>query len=365
VCNGTYSNNKESTFGRFDMKDVILIDGKNTAYRAHYTHSDLSSKGRPTSVIYGMLSMILNLTRKWPGTPIIVVWEGGRKTWRHDLLAARAERYKNQQFIEQDEKGEEIEATERRQEKISAGYKGTRDRKTDARKSINEQIPVLREILEMLDIKNVRVKNIEADDLIGILSHSLVDRFGYDQVIIYSTDMDFFQLVSKKVSVWRPAKGEKKPTLITNEWVKEEFGIEIKDWIKYRALVGDKSDNIPKVIAGIGPKKALKLLEAGLDPSQESFSNMPSKVKKQLEVWSLVWQDLHDNYKLCRIVRKLSNKNLSEEVKKNIEEVLSRLERTGIRRRKEKVESRKILEMLLDYDMNEIYTRKTELFGLK
>src|ERR1039458_166776 len=74
------------------MKQVLCIDANNLCHRAFWSRRGLSSRGRPTSVLAGALSMLVTIARKMPQTPIIWVWDGGGETWRHKLLIERKKR---------------------------------------------------------------------------------------------------------------------------------------------------------------------------------------------------------------------------------------------------------------------------------
>lgn len=344
------------------MKELILIDGKNLAYRAHYTHLNLTSQKRPTSVIYGFLSILTNVHNRWPSASIAVVWEGGGKTWRHELLAARVKRNRAIRAAQ-----EVVEPKDTKDFKAEKGYKGTRDKTGNAHELINEQIPILRRFLEDIGIRNFSCKGIEADDLIGLLSHFCIDTLGYDKVIIYSTDRDFFQLISDNVIVWRPKGGESKPTIITKQAVLKDYQVPVSNWIKYRAIVGDSSDNIPQILRGIGPVRARALLDAGLDPSQEKFENMPASVKANVKEFKELWTDLHENYHLCKIIRKMSNKHLSDDVKHRLSEMFRHLKSYGIARDRTKLKEsnyRLMIDFLLDYELESIYQKKQVLWDI-
>src|ERR1039458_7168368 len=108
------------------MNQVLLIDANNLCHRAFWSRRGLSSRGRPTSVIAGALSMLMTIVRRMPQTPIIWVWDGGGQTWRHRMLAERRKR--NPEVV---------------------GYKaGRRIGNNEDYQSVEQQMPVLRRFLQ-------------------------------------------------------------------------------------------------------------------------------------------------------------------------------------------------------------------------
>ena len=252
--------------------DVILVDGKNLAYRAHHTRPYLSSQGRPTSVISGFTSILLGVARKYPGASFIIVWDGNGKTWRHTLMEEKKKRFRSMVALAA---SQGVSQT-RIEKDLGRSYKGNRGvaHRSEVHEIVHDQIPILRQFLMGLGIWNVQVDGLEADDLIGILSHYLPEKCRVDKVVVYSGDRDFFQLMSDRILIWRPQKGERNPSIVTPKEVQDDFGIRVQDWIKYRALIGDPTDNIPNVRFRVGPKTAQQLLAEGLDASCETFENL-------------------------------------------------------------------------------------------
>ena len=95
----------------------------------------------------------------------------------------------------------------------------------------------------------------EGDDVMSWLSENLSGNN-----VIVSVDQDFLQLVQDTVSVYSPIKD----IHITNQNFEEIVGVPVKDFLMYKALIGDKSDNIPGV-PKVGDKTAKKIISAGID----------------------------------------------------------------------------------------------------
>ena len=114
--------------------------------------------------------------------------------------------------------------------------------------SVSTQMMRLLDYLKTLPVNISIIDKIEADDTIAYLSQKLKD-----DVIIYSADQDFLQLVDERVTVYSPIK---KKFYRPND-VYEQYGLYPHNFITMKCLMGDKSDNLPGV-KGLGPKKLMK-----------------------------------------------------------------------------------------------------------
>jgi DNA polymerase-1 len=126
--------------------------------------------------------------------------------------------------------------------------------KDEEQESINNQMERLIQYLKCLPVTVISIDGLEADDIIGYLATKFQTYDETQQVTIMSADKDFLQLVSPKTSVYSPTKKK----VYTPKEVREEYGVSCDNFINYKILLGDPSDNIPGV-SGLGPKKLLKL----------------------------------------------------------------------------------------------------------
>jgi DNA polymerase-1 len=118
-------------------------------------------------------------------------------------------------------------------------------------------LPLIKEVVKAMDIPVIEVEGVEADDVIGTLSlHAEKDGAN---VVIVSPDKDFQQLLSRRVSIFKPAYRGESFDPITEESFRDKFGLEPGQFIDVLALMGDASDNVPGV-PGIGEKTAVKLV---------------------------------------------------------------------------------------------------------
>lgn len=116
------------------------------------------------------------------------------------------------------------------------------------------QLAYIKAVLDYLDIKWVETEEIECDDYIAIISEKYAGN-----IYISSTDTDFYQLVNEKNRVIN-FRG-KNTVLIDDKLVYEKYGVGPRDFVLYKALVGDKADNI-KGVSKVGPKTAVKIIHS-------------------------------------------------------------------------------------------------------
>jgi DNA polymerase-1 len=197
---------------------TLLIDGNNMAYRAKYTFN-LSHKGVDVSVIYGVLRMINSLANKFEPSSIIVCWDGGIPEFRRQALPEyKANRHRDDDPLEYEDFLRQIQSLEM--------Y-----------------------TLPLLGVISARKDGAEADDLIYHAS-----RIISGDIIIVTSDKDLLQAINMRTKVYSPNKD----IVYTEEIVMDEFGISVEDYVHWRAIQGDSSDNISGV-KGIGEKTATKL----------------------------------------------------------------------------------------------------------
>ena len=107
----------------------------------------------------------------------------------------------------------------------------------------------LLDYLKTLPVNISIIDKIEADDTIAYLSQKLKD-----DVIIYSADQDFLQLVNKRITVYSPIKKK----FYRPQDIFDQYGLYPQNFITMKCLMGDKSDNLPGV-KGLGPKKLIEI----------------------------------------------------------------------------------------------------------
>ena len=113
------------------------------------------------------------------------------------------------------------------------------------------QFSRLIEYLDFLPVNVISIDKIEADDTIAYIAHTLLS----EDVTILSADQDFLQLVDERITVWSPTKKK----FYTPRMVMDDYGVPAHNFLMYKVLMGDKSDNIEGV-KGLGPKKLPKIV---------------------------------------------------------------------------------------------------------
>jgi len=171
-------------------------------------------------------------------------------------------------------------------------YKGTRD-KTPS--ELSQQFPILKEILQNLGIKTVDMEDYEADDIAGTLA-----RIGEEkgmEVLLVTGDKDYLQLATEKSQVLITKKGISEMEGYDKARIVQDYGIDPKQFIDVKGLMGDKSDNIPGV-PGIGEKTALKLVKEFGD-MEGVYENIDSVSGKKLK------ENLIENKQIAFLSKKL------------------------------------------------------------
>lgn len=230
------------------MTKLLLVDGSAILHRAYHAYPPLTSPdGTIVGAVYGVVSILLTVIDSQAPTHIVVAWDLPKPTFRHEMYV---------------------------------GYKAQRPK---ADLELVAQIGMVKDILEEMQLLQIEQAGYEGDDIIGSLSTQLGEQT--DETIILTGDQDTMQLVTDKVSVLLPAKGNSPVTLYGVEQVVARYGITPSQVVDYKALVGDPSDNIPGV-SGIGPKTASELVKTygSLDTIYTHLEDTSEKVRTRLEL---------------------------------------------------------------------------------
>jgi len=150
------------------------------------------------------------------------------------------------------------------------------ENKMDESEAMVGQMTRLIQYLKQLPVTLISIDKIEADDSIGLIADHFEKDNTCNEVTIVSADKDFYQLVSQKVSVYSPTK---RKTYAVKDII-EEFKVHPNNFLLYKVLLGDNSDNLPGV-KGIGPKKAIKLFPLN-DEQEHSIDDIYSISKENL-----------------------------------------------------------------------------------
>ncbi|HGF1450157.1 TPA: DNA polymerase I [Streptococcus suis] len=232
---------------------LLLIDGSSVAFRAFfalYNQIDRfkNANGLHTNAIYGFNLMLDHMMKRIEPSHILVAFDAGKTTFRTEMYA---------------------------------DYKAGRAKTPD---EFREQFPFIRQMLDAMGVKHYELAQYEADDIIGTLD-KMAERTDIPfDVTIVSGDKDLIQLTDENTVVEISKKGVAEFEEFTPAYLMEKMGITPAQFIDLKALMGDKSDNIPGVTK-IGEKTGLKLLieHGSLDGIYENIDSMKaSKMKENL-----------------------------------------------------------------------------------
>lgn len=203
---------------------LIIIDGNSLINRAYYAlqRPMITKSGLYTHGVYGFLNMLNKIKADYCPDYIAVAFDRKAPTFRH------------------------LEYTE---------YKAGRKKMPP---ELAMQMPLLKEVLDAMKVKMLEIDGFEADDIIGTVVKK-AEAEGLDPLII-TGDKDELQLATEKTKVIITRKGISEFDLYDEAAMIEKYGFTPEQFIDYKGLMGDQSDNIPG-IPGVGEKTAMKLIQ--------------------------------------------------------------------------------------------------------
>jgi DNA polymerase-1 len=247
------------------MSTFLLVDGNWLSCRAAFVPSYLSNRdGKETGGIYRFISMLDSVMKKIKPTHVLVAF---------------------------DVKGENF------RKKINSKYKLNRNHEN--KEDLYRQNEEIKNILEKIGIKYVGMPTYEADDVIG----TYVSLSQASKNYILSGDKDVFQLIDEKTTIIYPNNGIKDAKMIDILSFESEYKIKVEQFIDFKCLMGDNSDNIGG-LDGCGIKTASKLLiEYGnVEKILQNKDKLSESLRKNVVVWE---KNIDDNKKIFSIVKNI------------------------------------------------------------
>ncbi len=230
-------------------KRIVIIDGNSLINRAYYAvqRPMITRGGLYTHGVYGFLNILNKMHKEYAPNYLVVTFDRKAPTFRHEA------------FTE---------------------YKAGRKKMPP---ELAMQLPLLKEVLEAMNVKILEIDGFEADDIIGTVA-TQAEKEGMEPLII-TGDKDELQLATDVTKVLITKKGLSEFEIYDHDAMVEKYGFTPTQFIDYKGLMGDQSDNIPG-IPGVGEKTAQKLiLEFGnienLLENTESISN--AKLRQKVE----------------------------------------------------------------------------------
>lgn len=225
------------------MEKLLIVDGNSIANRAFYALPFLSNReGQPSGAVFGFANILIKIIHEEKPSHIVIAFDHARKTFRNQIYSE----YKMQRKATPEE--------------------------------LISQFPLIKEMLNAMDIKTAEISGIEADDIIGtIAKNNSCKKF------ILSGDRDLLQLIDDNTVVWLTKKGVSEVEKVDEKRLKELYNISPSQVIELKALMGDTSDNIPGV-KGVGEKTAHALIDeyGNLDNVYKNIDNINGKLKEKL-----------------------------------------------------------------------------------
>jgi len=289
-------------------KKLFLIDAYALIFRAYYAfikNPRINSKGVNTSAVFGFTNSILEVIRVEKPTHFVVVFDPPGGSFRNEIYPE---------------------------------YKANRDATPE---DIKLSVPLIKKVLEGLQIPYRMEMGFEADDLIGYLAKK-AEAEGYD-VYMMTPDKDFGQLVTDRVKMYKPGRGRNPAEIWGPEEVCTKFGLNRTDQvIDYLGLMGDASDNIPGV-PGVGAKTAAKLLCEfdSIEGLYENTHKLKGKLREKVEA----------NHDLALLSQRLATIELNIPAEVNISGMIRRdLDADLLKSILEELEFRTLIRSLIPTD---------------
>lgn len=276
---------------------ILLVDSMNTFIRNFTMINLLTPQGHHIGGLVGFLKSLGYLVRTIQPSRVVLAFDGPGSTIARKNVDSNYKANRNLSRITNWE---------------------IYDNKEEERDSMANQMERLIDYLQALPVQMLTIPKIEADDTIGYI----VQQYKHQSnITIVSSDKDFLQLVTDNVNVYSPVK----KVFYTPEMVRKDLGVIPKNYLLYKALVGDNSDNLPGV-KGLGAKTIWKMFpemqdnpEIGLDYIFETCEKNIKNGKRYGNVLERM-QRVETNYELMNIQEPV----LMDSHKNHILEVMNR-----------------------------------------
>ncbi|MDY0086938.1 MAG: DNA polymerase I [Coriobacteriia bacterium] len=228
-------------------RTIAVIDGNSLLHRAFHAlpPTMTAPDGRPTNAVFGFISMLVKLVQEMRPDGVVVAFDKGTPAFRTQAL----ERYKIHRPPTADE--------------------------------LKVQFPMVKRVLEALDVPILEVEGWEGDDVLGTIARLAEE--SATRALLVTGDRDALQLVSDTVNVVSTRKGVTDIVVYDPPAVLERYGVTPAQITDYLGLKGDPSDNIPGV-PGVGEKTAAKLMAqyGSLDAVLEAAPTIKGRLGENL-----------------------------------------------------------------------------------
>ena len=245
---------------------LMLLDTASMYFRAFFGVPEYSAPdGTNVNAVRGLLGYIARLTEEYRPTDLVCCWDNDwRPQWRVDLIPS----YKAHRVVEEVAAAPDVE---------------------EVPDPLEAQLPIILEALSAFGVRVIGADGYEADDVIGTLATG-----AGQPVDVVTGDRDLFQLVDDEadVRILYIGKGVGRHERVTEEWIRDKYGVAAGQYADFAALRGDASDGLPGV-AGVGEKTAATLLQrfgdldaiiaAAQDPDSQMGPGPRGKIRASLD----------------------------------------------------------------------------------
>lgn len=205
-----------------ETKNILIIDSSYLIFRSFFAYPNLTFHERPLGAFFGYAKTILKLVKQYNPQHLFITGDLPEPTWRHKILET---------------------------------YKAGRP---ELDPNLILQFPMINDWAKQISSQYLVSSGYEADDIIYNLAEHYSEQLNDNpdnKIIIFSSDRDLYQILTRENVFF-----VRNETLYGVNEFKNEFNLEPSQWVDYKAIVGDKSDNL-RGITGIGPKGATELLQ--------------------------------------------------------------------------------------------------------
>lgn len=265
---------------------TLIIDSNNLFIRNYTVNPFTDVNGNPLGGVAGTLVSLRSMISILKPSKVILVWDGEGGS------------AKKRQLFKEYKQG---------RKPITFGRNYQFGSEEKAKENVKWQLQQVRQLISHLPVIQIETKQCEADDAIAYLA-KYRDFFSLGKVIIASCDKDFYQLIEEGCVVFNPQSKK----LFSTKQVLDQFGIHPSNWLLYKSLSGDTSDNVDGV-KGIAEKTVVKLfpdvakeekidlsllekmIEEDLEKKEKKGNH--NKLQKIQESWEIVKR----NWKICSL----------------------------------------------------------------
>jgi len=280
--------------------DILLVDGLNTFFRAFMAVPSLNDNGLHVGGIAGFLQSIGYAIKTLNPTRVIIVFDGNGGSMKRRKIYP------------------EYKAKRVTKLRYNRSYEELTDAGQEDR-NIQTQLMRIVDYLNTLPVTTISVDHVEADDTIAYLAQDYFK--DSNKVYIMSSDKDFLQLVNDKIYVWSPTKKR----MYGCAEILTEYGISCENFINYRILTGDESDNIDG-IHGSGLKTVLKCFPQLKDHTEYTLNDLYAYSEANKKKYKL-YNTILENKSIMernRELMQLKNTQLQSFTQLRVNEVLNK-----------------------------------------